>query len=101
MNRPVDIVSSDGQSVAGEFSLWEESPEDPDLVRLELHFAGEVLTAVAGTFFDALTDIRRLLEGRGLRPRCFGASRDVYPSPMIRSMGSGEKAYRLKVGCPA
>lgn len=101
-SKPVEIVFSDGRIVSGEFTLWEEAPdENPDQVRLDLHFAGETVTAVADTFFDALVDIRKVLEGRGLRPKCFGACQDVYPSPMIRSMGSGEKAYRLKLCCQA
>lgn len=99
--KPVEIVSSDGRSISGEFTLWEEAPDNPDQVRLDLHFAGEAVTAVADTFFDALADIRKVLEGRELRPKCFGACRDVYPSPMIRSMGGGEQAYRLKPGCQA
>jgi hypothetical protein len=101
VNKPVDIVTSDGKIVAGEFTLWEEAPDDPDHVRVDLRFADEGVTAVADTFFDALAEIRKVIENKGLRPRCFGASRDVYPSPMIRSMGSGDKAYRLRLGCPA
>jgi hypothetical protein len=99
--KPVEIVSSDGRSIFGEFTLWEEAPDNPDQARLDLHFAGEAVITVADTFFDALADIRKVLERRGLRPKCFGACRDVYPSPMIRSMGSGEQAYRLKQGCQA
>ncbi len=101
IKKHVDVVSSDGRIINGEFALWEESPENQDQVRLDLHIANEVITAVADTFFDALADLRRRLEDRGLRPKCFGACRDVYPSPMIRSMGSGEQAYRLKLGCQA
>jgi hypothetical protein len=101
MNKHVDIVSSDGRIINGEFALWEESPENQDQVRLDLHIANEVITAVADTFFDALSELRGQLEHRGLRPKCFGACRDVFPSPMIRSMGSGELAYRLKLGCQA
>jgi hypothetical protein len=99
--KQIEIVSRDGLTISGEFTLWEEAPENPDQVRLDLHFAGEAVTAVADTFFEALTDIRKALEGRELRPKCFGACRDVYPSPMIRSMGSGEQAYRLKLSCQA
>lgn len=101
INKQIDIVSRDAQIIDGEFVLWEETPESQDQVRLDLHIADEIITAVADTFFDALVEIRKGLESRGLRPRCFGASRDVYPSPMIRSMGNGEQAYRLKLGCQA
>jgi hypothetical protein len=100
-NKHVDIISNNGRIINGEFALWEEAPENQDQVRLDLHIANEVITAVADTFFDALADIRRRLADRGLRPKCFGACRDVYPSPMIRSMGSGQKAYRLRLGSQA
>jgi hypothetical protein len=98
IRKPAYLICRQGRVSIGEFWLWEEAPQKPDQVRLDLHFAGEVITATADTFFDALADIRNVLEARGLRPRCLGASRNVYPSPMIRSMGCGDRAYRLKPG---
>lgn len=101
-SKVVEIVSSDGRRTPGEFRLWEESPEDTDKVLLELRFGDRVLTVNRESgFFDALCAVRKTLELEGLRPLCFGASKDVYPSPMIRSMGSGERAYRLTLGRPA
>jgi hypothetical protein len=98
-SRTVPIVSSDGRHIPGEFRIWDESPGNADEVLLELHFAGRVLTAHSDSgFFDALCEIRRALEADGFRPVCYGADRVVYPSPMIRSMGNGEKAYRLTTG---
>ena len=97
----VDLVFSDGHIEPGEFILWEEAPDNPDRVRLDLRFAGETITSFAENFFDALAEMRRKLERQGFRPKCLGATRNVYPSPMIKDMGCGEKAYRLKLGCPA
>ena len=99
--KKIEIVSNDGRTFFGEFTLWEEAPDDPDQVQLDLHLVGEEFSAIAETFFDAMVNIRRELEYKGLRPKCFGACKDVYPSPMIRNMGNGEKAYQLKLGSPA
>jgi len=41
MGKQVDIVACDGQVCGWKFHLWEEAPEDPEQVRLDLHFAGE------------------------------------------------------------
>ena len=97
----IDLVSRDGHIESGEFILWDEDPDNPDQVRLDLRFAGERIIASADTFFDALAEMRRTLERQGFRPKCLGATKNFYPSPMIRSMGGGEKAYRLRLGCPA
>lgn len=54
---------------------------------------------VRGRFFEALCRVREDLEATfGLRPDCYGASRDVYPSGMARDMGLGLKAYKSVIG---
>lgn len=96
--RPVTLISSDGGTVPGEFLLWEESPNDTDQVRLAVSFSGEEIVREANEFFSALCSIRTALEAMGLMPRCYGSSRNVYPSGMSRGMGAGDKAYRLYPG---
>lgn len=96
--RPVTLISSDGSAVPGEFLLWEESPGDADRVRLAVKFGGGEITHEADDFFSALCSIRTELEVTGLMPRCYGSSRNVYPSGMSRGMGTGDKAYRLYPG---
>ncbi|WP_208450957.1 hypothetical protein, partial [Burkholderia cenocepacia] len=49
-------------------------------------------------FFEALSAVRQRLEAHGLLLGCYGASLNVFPSPMARQMGSGLKAYRLTLG---
>jgi hypothetical protein len=51
--------------------------------------------------FDALCDLRLMLEQRGWMLRCVGTDVDVYPSGMSRSMSGGRKVYRLRPGRPA
>lgn len=95
---PVELVSSEGRVVQGLFSFWDQSPGDPDQVRLDLALNGQTLTEIAETYFDALVALRRRLEAKQLRPKCYGACRNVYPSPMILSMGNAENAYQLTLG---
>ena len=49
-------------------------------------------------FFSAMTTIREVIERPGYQLLCYGASQDVYPSPMILATGDGDKAYRLTMG---
>lgn len=98
----VPVLLPSGESLAGELRIWEQAPESPDAVLLELWFDERRLRATAEEgFFEALSSIRKELESEGIRLGCYGCSRNVFPSPMIRSMGYGEKAYRLKMGRPA
>lgn len=97
--QPLEVLLSDGSRSIGEFWIWEEAPEDPNAVRLEIRFDGREFGVITENgFFEALTSLRKKLEPEGFRLVCYGSSRWVYPSPMIRSMGYGEKAYRLELG---
>jgi hypothetical protein len=100
--RAVSVLLPNGEQRSGEFLIWEEAPHDPDLVQVLLRFDDRQLTASSEEdLFDALSAIRKELEAEGIRLACYGCSRNVFPSPMIRSMGSGEQAYRLELGKPA
>jgi hypothetical protein len=61
-------------------------------------------SAVRGSgpdFFEAFCRVRERLTALGLRPLCYGASRNVFPSGMARDMADGLKAYKLRLGFPA
>ena len=96
--RPVAMISTGGDVIAGEFLLWEESPQDADRVRLAVQFGREEIAREADDFFSALRSLRAELEAKGLMPRCYGSSKHVYPSGMSRGMGVGDKAYKLQPG---
>jgi hypothetical protein len=66
--------------------------------RLTCEYRGKRLQASANDFFAALCTIRIELEKESLIPFCYGASMNVYPSPMCRDMGLGRKAYRIVMG---
>ena len=55
----------------------------------------------AGDLFEAMTDLRRVLERTGAQLLCAGARVDVYPSGMCRDMGGGRQAYATQIGKPA
>jgi hypothetical protein len=96
---PVSVIAPGGGRLSGEFWVWEEDPEDPEKLRLELHFAERVIVARSrDSLFDALISVRREMEGEGLLLACYGCSRNVYPSRMSLDMGSGDKAYILEMG---
>src|SRR5579884_121271 len=100
-DRAVEMLSPDGQITSTEMTLWDEDPDDPELVRLSVAFLGREITRADTDYFAALRAIRTELEQEGLLLICYGASRNVYPSSMMRSMGSGDRAYKLYMGRPA
>lgn len=99
--KVLDLLSSDSINITAELLLWDEDVDDPEMVRLSLRFQKREITKVDTDYFAALCAIRVELETMGILVNCYGASRNVYPSPMMRSMGSGDKAYKLHMGQPA
>lgn len=61
-------------------------------------YQDRLIEVSATDYFDAFCQIRLQLESERLMPVCYGASLNVFPSRMSRSMGSGLKAYRLTTG---
>ncbi len=72
--------------------------EDNDVCRLVCEYRGKSIQADKDNYFDALCSIRRMLEAESLIPMCYGASLNVYPSPMAYDMGNTQKAYKLTLG---
>jgi hypothetical protein len=91
---PLSLVSADGRSLDGLLRLDEKHDT------LTLDYAGGRLEVVNGDYFEAFSCIREKLEAEGLRPFCYGASQNVYPSGMSRDMGGGLRAYKLTLGQP-
>jgi hypothetical protein len=75
--------------------------ERDELCHVTLEHHGRSISANADDFFEALARVRIQLESDHLIPFCYGASLNVFPSGMTRSMGSGLKAYRLTMGSQA
>ena len=96
----ITLRKADGSSVAGEIRCWHDDPlaSEPDQVRLCLEFEGRSIQASAGDAFNALCALRHQLEAYQMRPCCYGASKNVYPSGMCLDMGQGYTAYKLYLG---
>ncbi len=92
---PVGVLGARGEQWVGSFEL-QEGPGRECLLRLT--YESRQLKAAGGDYFEALCTIRLQLEKLGHSIRCYGASRNVYPSGMARDMGAGLKAYRLQKG---
>ena len=93
----VSFQRSDDSRIDGCVSIYEED----DRIRFVLELGSETFSAVADDCFGAFCEIRKELEARDTYPRCLGATRNVFPSGMSRSMGAGVMAYRLTMGSQA
>lgn len=95
---PVKLIAN-GSTVAGSLVLAEAASrenEEPCLLRLA--FEASEFTARGPDYFEALIRLRRELEAAGVQILVNGASRDVWPFAMARSMGLGLKGYRMRLG---
>ena len=96
--HPVELLLPDGSSIKGQFHIWDWEPEDRNKVRLALEYTGKTLTRTEYDYFTAMIEIRRELETDGILLKCYGASKNVYPSRMALDMGAGWKAYKTTLG---
>jgi hypothetical protein len=94
---PVILILPDQAQTQGVFSFNDEANN----CTLTLQFDGRTTSATADDYFEAMCQLRQLLEVEGIRLHCYGASRNVYPSRMARDMGRGLKAYKMTMGQPA
>src|SRR4028119_964960 len=88
------LVSPSGRRIPGIFTLNAAG----DGCTLTLRYQGKEITTSEADYFEALCSIRKQLEAEGLRPLCYGASRQCFPSGMARDMGAGLKVYKLQLG---
>jgi hypothetical protein len=92
----VPLVFPNERRVEGAFCL------DEGHHTLTLGYRGGRLQVVIDEdYFEAFCRIREKLEADGIRPFCYGANRNVYPSGMSRDMGGGLMAYKLTLGQPS
>jgi hypothetical protein len=97
----ITVVLADGSRVPAKMTADEISVEDKEIYRISFEQGTEVRTAESGEdFFEALKQLRQELEKTGALLHCFGASENVYPSGMQRSMGPAVLAYKMRLGSP-
>lgn len=91
-------LSKNDQTFYTDMFLYDESPDDIDRVLIEMTIGDKTYRFMRDDYFSALQGLREELEAEGIQIMCNGAARNVYPSPMQQSMGSGNKAYKLVLG---
>ena len=77
---------------------WAEGGFSRRVCIIRLTCAATVADGEGDDLFDALCRVREQLEQRSLRPRCYGASLNVFRSGMCRDMSDGAVAYKLRLG---
>ena len=94
----VKLVLCGNTTLEGDLYLYEEAPNDSDQVQIEIDFNDQKISKMDDNFFQALQNLRKELEDKNIQIMCNGAAKNVFPSPMQLSMGSGRTAYLLKLG---
>lgn len=93
----VKLVFDGNNMFEGKLVLYEEAPDDNTQVLIEIYFNDQKVSKMDDNFFQALQNLREDLENKNIQIMCNGAAKNVYPSPMQMSMGSGRTAYLLKL----
>lgn len=96
--RYIKLLWKDNKETEEILELFEESPDDEDMVMLELKIDGQKISCKSENFFQALVELRKYLEEKHIQIISNGAASNVYPSPMSLSMGAGRLAYKLNFG---
>ncbi|TMV50631.1 hypothetical protein FE783_08015 [Paenibacillus mesophilus] len=96
--KTVKFLLNRERTIYKELILYEEAPDDEDMVLVETNVMGKEMKFKSENFFSALLALRRQLEKENIQIVCNGSAKCVYPSRMQLSMGSGRKAYKLSMG---
>lgn len=96
--KNIKLLIGKESTIFEDLVLYEEAPDDEDVVLIELNIDTQKISIKGENFFSALQELRGELEKKDIQIVCNGAAKNVYPSPMQMSMGSGRKAYRLFIG---
>lgn len=94
----VKLRNNENVLVISELKIYEEAPESQDMVLLQITIDGQKVSCKNLNFFSALLDLRRELEKNNIQILCNGAAKNIYPSPMQLSMGTGRVAYKQFMG---
>jgi hypothetical protein len=98
----IAVVLIDGSRLPAEVAADEMWEGERTIYRVSFQQGTEVKVAESEEgFFDALRRLRVQMEKTGRLLYCFGASENVYPSGMQKSMGPAIMAYRTQMGSPA
>lgn len=100
-SKSIKLAMNDEKIFEGMLKLYEASPDDEEMVLIELLILGDTISFKHENFFLALQSLRQHLEDKHIQVMCNGAALNVYPSTMQLTMGTGRLAYKVKFGEPA
>ena len=100
-SKTIKLAMNDGKIFDSILKLYEECPDDEEMVLIELLILDDTISFKHENFFLALQSMRQHLEDKHIQIMCNGAALNVYPSQMQLSMGTGQLAYKIKFGEPA
>src|SRR4029079_8637384 len=99
LHSKIDVVSKTGARLPAVVEAEDKLIGSKEVFKITLKYAQHLVCEESDQgFFDALRKVRLLLEQEGVLLCCFGASEDVYPSPMQEDMGPALLAYRTHLG---
>jgi hypothetical protein len=75
--------------------LYVVESEEKDIITVEAKFSNNIVKVEGEYYFTALQELRKQLLKKGIEICCYGAKKNVYPSPM---MMNSSKAYLLTMG---
>lgn len=97
--KTVALALADGSRTALDLNMEEVEKEGRTIYEVAAPYKGRTMSGMSDRgYFDALRKVRISLEQEGALLHCFGASEDVYPSPMRESMGPVLEAYCVRLG---
>lgn len=96
--KTIKFLLNRERSIYEQLILFEEAPDEEDMVLVETKIMGNEMKFKGENFFSALLALRMELEKEKIQMVCNGSAKNVYPSRMQLSMGSGRKAYKLSMG---
>lgn len=91
----VKLKNNSGKIEDVKLYLYDEDPENYEYAKIEIHYINRIFSFSAENYFDALIKLREKFEKEGILILCRGANKNVYPSGMQLSMGTGRNAYIL------
>ena len=96
--KVVKLLINEEKMILADLVLHEEVIDDEDMVLLELNIDSQKICYKSENFFSALQNLRKELEKKNIQIICNGTAKNIYPSSMQMSMGSGRAAYKLCIG---
>jgi hypothetical protein len=75
----IKLLWSESKLTEELLEIYEEAPDDEDLVMLKMKLSDKVISFKGENYFKALEQLRKYLELRNIQIQCNGAALNVYP----------------------